>query len=371
MAGRSSVVSDRLQTPSEKSRHSSPNPLVTVVMEMFISVENMNKMENFLDTWSENPKTNVLMELRKWKLAFMEQHKLEVRKEREKHAACIAGLTAKMDNLKELLHTYETSNQRKDEVIVNLSQTVDRQRERLELMRTFTHWRLQHSEARKEVREGERGHPHRGIGLGWMRWGALPSAAEEEGVGRLARPGPGEEKVEKACRTQAEEVYVHLSADYEDKMAELRREELHTLHTHTDAPPPRHDPGSGSLGYLQPRTAASVRFSPLHFDPPVPPPQSDAEETVGSSAPASRAEVFPSTTVVHSSLQPGGTASSHRQKASKTMAARVTTRSDLCIPSFVHTPGNLQVMGVAPPMSCHRGAQSPRHTAHGGSGHSS
>lgn len=62
------------------------------------------------------PQANVLMELRKWKLAFMEQHKLEVRKEREKHAACIAGLTAEMDSLKELLHTYETSNQRKDEV---------------------------------------------------------------------------------------------------------------------------------------------------------------------------------------------------------------------------------------------------------------
>ena len=35
---------------------------------------------------------------------------------------------------------------------MNLSQAVDRQRERLELMRTFTHWRLQHSEARDEVR---------------------------------------------------------------------------------------------------------------------------------------------------------------------------------------------------------------------------
>ena len=35
---------------------------------------------------------------------------------------------------------------------MNLSQAVDRQRERLELMRTFTHWRLQHSEARVEVR---------------------------------------------------------------------------------------------------------------------------------------------------------------------------------------------------------------------------
>lgn len=53
MAGRSSAVSDRLQTLFERCRHSSPDHLVTVVTEIFIS-ENMNKMENILDTWSDS-----------------------------------------------------------------------------------------------------------------------------------------------------------------------------------------------------------------------------------------------------------------------------------------------------------------------------
>ncbi|CAB1319918.1 unnamed protein product [Coregonus sp. 'balchen'] len=357
MAGRSSVVSDahsdrhsdRLQTPSESSRHSSPDPLVTMVTEMFISEENMNKMENILDTWSDKLKANVLMELRKWKLAFMEQHKLEVRKEREKHAACIAGLTAEMDSLKELLHTYETSNHRKDEVIVNLSQAVDRQRERLELMRTFTHWRLQHSEAREEAHSAQLAEQHYRLQLKrkvWAGWHALVQ-------------GSWKDKVEKACRSRAEEVCVRLSADYEDKMAErlhsekeryeesmkkafmrgvcaLNMEALSMFHTGEgrtehdlhDAPPPRDDPGTGSLARLQPRPASSTRFSPVHFDPPVPPSQSDAEETV-------------STRVI----------TSGQQKASKTVTARITARADLRAPSSVRAPSNLQVMGVAPPMS--------------------
>ncbi|KAM9546469.1 LOW QUALITY PROTEIN: centrosomal protein POC5-like [Salvelinus alpinus] len=404
MAGRSSVASDahsdrhsdRLPTPSESSRHGSPDPLVTVVTEMFISEENLNKMENILDTWSDKLKANVLMELRKWKLAFMEQHKLEVRKEREKHAACIAGLTAEMDSLKELLHTYETSNQRKDEVIVNLSQAVDRQRERLELMRTFTHWRLQHSEAREQAHSARLAEQHYRLQLKRKVWAGWHNLVQ----------GSWKEKVEKACRARAEEVCVRLSADYEDKMAEhvaaldaaqaeiqrlhsereryeesmkkafmrgvcaLNMEALSMFHTGEgraehdlhDPPPPRDDPGTGSLAHLQQRPASSTRFSPVHFDPPVPPSQSDAEETVGSNIPASRVELFPSTTVVHSTLPPGGTASSHRQvstrvitsgqqKASKTVTARITARADLRAPSSVRASSNLQVMGVAPPMS--------------------
>lgn len=60
------------------------------------------------------------MELRKWKLAFAEQHKLALRKEREKHEADMAAVCAEMDGLKDLLHTYEISSQRKDEVCVVL-----------------------------------------------------------------------------------------------------------------------------------------------------------------------------------------------------------------------------------------------------------
>lgn len=57
-----------------------------------------------------------MSQLRKWKMAFVEQHRLEMVKEREKHGAHIAGINAEMDSLKGLLNTYQTSNQRKDEV---------------------------------------------------------------------------------------------------------------------------------------------------------------------------------------------------------------------------------------------------------------
>lgn len=40
-----------------------------------------------------------------------------MRKEKERHAAETAGLKSELDGLKELLKTYETSSQRKDEVI--------------------------------------------------------------------------------------------------------------------------------------------------------------------------------------------------------------------------------------------------------------
>ncbi|CDQ62722.1 unnamed protein product [Oncorhynchus mykiss] len=415
MAGRSSVVSDahsdRLPTPSESSRHGSPDPLVTVVTEMFVSEENLNKMENLLDTWSDKLKANVLMELRKWKLAFMEQHKLEVRKEREKHAACIAGLTAEMDSLKELLHTYETSNQRKDEVIVNLSQAVDRQRERLELMRTFTHWRLQHSEAREQAHSARLAEQHYRLQLKRKVWAGWHNLVE----------GSWKEKVEKACRARAEEVCVRLSAGYEDKMAEhvealdaaqaeiqrlhsereryeesmkkafmrgvcaLNMEALSMFHTGEgraehdlhDAPPPRDDPGTGSLAHLQQRPASSTRFSPVHFDPPVPPSQSDAEETVppslnnilsyhllhGPQHPTARGHCKLPQTMCTCTLPVMDLQSLHwisvstrvitsgQQKASKTVTARITARADLRAPSSVRAPSNLQVMGVAPPMS--------------------
>lgn len=43
---------------------------------------------------------------------------MEMKKEGEKHAVQMAGLKSELDTLKGLLRTYETSNQRKDEVFV-------------------------------------------------------------------------------------------------------------------------------------------------------------------------------------------------------------------------------------------------------------
>lgn len=67
MVGRSSgrvsalsdAHSDRLQAASDRSRPNSPDPFESAVTEMFISEENIRKMENILDTWSNNLKVSL------------------------------------------------------------------------------------------------------------------------------------------------------------------------------------------------------------------------------------------------------------------------------------------------------------------------
>ncbi|XP_050931221.1 centrosomal protein POC5 isoform X2 [Lates calcarifer] len=365
-SGRVSALSDapfdRLQVTSERSRPHSPDPLESAVTEMFISEENISKMENILDTWSNKLKSNVLMELRKWRLAFVEQHKLEMRKEKERYAAQAAGLRSELDSMKGLLHTYETSNQRKDEAH---AAQVARQHYNLQLKRKV-----------------------------WLAWHSLIQKHWKV-------------KVERACRTRAEEVCARLSTEYEAKLAEhceaiekaqaeiqrlrlereryeesmkkafmrgvcaLNMEALSMFHTTEGQPeqPPVHDqhgdplssqeePASATMAQLQPYPISSTRFSPVHFDRPDPPSHSEAEDVVGSGVPMSRAEVIPPTTVVHSTLPLGGTASSHKQvsgrvvtasqqKPSKTVTARVTARPEVSKAAR----SNLQVLGVAPPMS--------------------
>uniref|UniRef100_A0A3B4GT19 Centrosomal protein POC5 n=1 Tax=Pundamilia nyererei TaxID=303518 RepID=A0A3B4GT19_9CICH len=365
LSSRASLLSDnpseRLQVASERSRPDTPEPFEFVVTEMFISEENINKMENILDTWSNNLKSNVLTELRKWKLAFVEQHKLEMMKERERHAAQTAGLKSELDSLKQLLQTYETSNQRKDEVIGNLSQVLDRQKEKLEKMRAFTHWRLQHIEARSS----QVAQQHYNLQLKKKVWFAWQSLIQKH----------WKVKVERACRSRAEEVCSQMSVEYEAKLAEhceaieraqaeiqrlrLERERyeesmkkafmrgvcalnmealsmFHSTEGRAEQPPahdqflfcvivplPREDErGSSAMAQLQPYATSSTQFSPVHFDHPGPS-HSEADD-VG-------------TRVVTAS----------QQKSSKTVTARVTARHEI---SKVGR-SSLQVMGVAPPMS--------------------
>ncbi|XP_021171496.2 centrosomal protein POC5 isoform X2 [Fundulus heteroclitus] len=392
----SDAPSENPQTASKRSRSNSPAFSESSVTEMFISEENISKMENILDTWSLNLKSNVLTELQKWKYAFLERHRLEMTKERERHAAQASGLKSELHSLKELLHTYETSNHRKDQVIKNLSQVLDRQKEKLEKMRTFTHWRLQHAEAKEEAHAAHVARQHHHLQLKKKVWLAWRSLVQKH----------WKVKVERACRSRAEEVCSRLSTEYEAKLAEhcealekaqaeirrlhvereryeesmkkafmrgvcaLNMEALSMFHSTEGRPeqlqvpqphdflPPQEERGSATLAHLQPLPSSFKRFSPLHFDRSDPS-QREADDRVGPRGPTSQEEMLPSTTVVHSSLPLGGIASSHKQsggrfvtagqqKPSKTVTARITARADV---GKVPHGGGLQVMGVAPPMS--------------------
>ncbi|XP_032435444.1 centrosomal protein POC5 isoform X1 [Xiphophorus hellerii] len=390
---RSNAPSEDFQAASKSSDNQESHDCAFT--EMFISDENLSKMENILDTWSHNLKSNVLTELQKWKYAFMERHRMEMKKEGEKHAVQMAGLKSELDTLKGLLRTYETSNQRKDEVIRNLSQVLERQKEKQEKMKTFTHWRLQHAEAKEEAHAVQVARQHYSLQLKrkvWQGWHGLVQKRWKT-------------KVERACRSRAEEVCSHLSAEYEAKLAEqsealdkseaeiqrlhfereryeesmkkafmrgvcalnmealnmfqsteTRTEQLSTQEPH-DPSPGQDERGSATLPKHQPFPTTSKRFSPVHFER-LEPTQREADDMVGPRASTSQEEMLPFTTVLHSSLPLGGIASTHKQsgarivtagqqKSSKTVTARITARSD--VGKVPH--GGLQVMGVAPPMS--------------------
>lgn len=56
-----------------------------------------------------------------------------------------------IEELRELLTTYEQSIQRKDQVISNLTAGLQHHRNRMEVQRTFSEWKIRHNDAKREV----------------------------------------------------------------------------------------------------------------------------------------------------------------------------------------------------------------------------
>ena len=60
-------------------------------------------------------------------------------------------LQNQIEELRELLTTYEQSIQRKDQVISNLTAGLQHHRNRMEVQRTFSEWKIRHNDAKREV----------------------------------------------------------------------------------------------------------------------------------------------------------------------------------------------------------------------------
>uniref|UniRef100_A0A8D1G8J0 Centrosomal protein POC5 n=1 Tax=Sus scrofa TaxID=9823 RepID=A0A8D1G8J0_PIG len=162
---------------SSPGSHSSPiDAHEIVVSDFLISDENLQKMENVLDLWSSGLKTNIISELSKWRLNFIDWHRMEMKKEKEKHAAEVKQLCNQINSLKELQKAYEVSIGRKDEVYE--SKLADQYFQRTLLKKVWRGWRSLVQKQWKEV-------------------------------------------VERACQARAEEVCLQISNDYEAKIAVL------------------------------------------------------------------------------------------------------------------------------------------------------
>ncbi|XP_069818876.1 centrosomal protein POC5 isoform X2 [Dendropsophus ebraccatus] len=396
----SPVHSDELLLQSSSSSASARSQRERIqVTQLPVSSENIQQVEELLDLWSGNLKTNVLAELSKWRLTIIEKHQLELKKQNEKHTEHFTHLSNQIDGLQALIQTYETSIQRKDEVISNLTHALEKQKEKTELMRTFSHWRLQQIEARQEDYACSLADRHYKRMLLKNMWRAWRSVMESS----------WKDKVEQACRARAEEVCMELSSDYESKISQLSgaleeaRAEISRLHAereqfegsikkafmrgvcalnmeamsmfqgrevlaeHADHPPRREDPGcSPSVTFQQvPSTFVPMGSSQHDLPSSVIPPAATAEQHfrpqfVPSSVSESKDDM--SAPVVISATTSGSSVistqklpvtrviTSGQQKAGKTITARITARSDLA-QKVAKTGGSASSVGVSPPMS--------------------
>nr|XP_019785368.1 centrosomal protein POC5 isoform X3 [Tursiops truncatus] len=396
--------SNLLVDSSSPRSNSSPVDAHEVVgTDFLISDENLQKMENVLDHWSSGLKTNIISELSKWRLNFIDWHRMEMKKEREKHAADIKQLCSQINSLKELQKTYEVSIGRKDEVISSLSHAIGKQKERIELMRTFFRWQISHVKSRQDVYESKLADQYFQRTLlkkVWRGWRAIVQKQWKE-------------VVERACQARAEEVCVQISNDYEAKVAvlsgalenakaEIQRMQHEKEHFEDSMKKAfmrgvcalnleamtifqsRGDTGTDFTNNKREEYGPGVQGKEhsSHLDPSAPPmpsavavPPSPPAAALGATCTAafpSAASITPagaaSTSSVHLPVSaphgaaPTATASSTQeemygprvvtsaqQKAGRTITARITGKCDFASKNRISS--SLAIMGVSPPMS--------------------
>ncbi|XP_070268308.1 centrosomal protein POC5 [Myotis yumanensis] len=371
-------------TPGSNSSH--PGIHEIIVGNSVVSEENLQKVESVLDLWSSGLKTNVISELTKWRLNFIDWHRMEMKKEKDKHAAHLKQLCNQINSLKELQKAYEISIGRKDEVISSLSHAIGKQKERMELMRTFFHWRIGHVKSRQDAYEGKLADQYFQRNLLKKVWIGWHSTVQKK----------WKDVMERACQARAEEVCVQISNDYENKVAvlsgalenakaEIQRMQ-HEKEHFEDSMKKAFMRGVCALNLeamtmFQNRNDADFtnskkeEYGPVHLDPsaPIPSGAAPAPSSAAAAMGVASTAAFPSATSITSAgtasascvsapLGAGSTAptasgetyvprvvTSAQQKAGRTITARITGRSDFASKSRISS--SLSIMGVSPPMS--------------------
>ncbi|XP_063580214.1 centrosomal protein POC5 isoform X3 [Pongo abelii] len=337
-----------------------------LVSDFLVSDENLQKMENVLDLWSSGLKTNIISELSKWRLNFIDWHRMEMRKEKEKHAAHLKQLCNQISDLKELQKTFEISIGRKDEVYEG--KLADQYYQRTLLKKVWKGWRSIVQKQWKDV-------------------------------------------VERACQARAEEVCIQISNDYEAKVAmlsgalenakaEIQRMQHEKEHFEDSMKKAfmrgvcalnleamtifqnRNDTGIDSTNNKKEEYGPGVQGKEhsAHLDPSAPPMPLPVTSPLLPSPPAAvggaSATAVPSATSMTSTraasassvhvpvsvLGAGSAATaaseemyvprvvtSAQQKAGRTITARITGRCDFASKNRISS--SLAIMGVSPPMS--------------------
>lgn len=223
-------VPDRLFTPSAKNVMHEINMSGREDFYTSSVDPDVNKMENLLDQWCLDLKRNVLAEYGQSKIRIVELGRQQLLRQQEKHASEMLTLQNEVESMKELLHTYEQSISRKDQVISNMTHALQKQRERHDLLKKFSEWKIKHNDLKREKFASKLAAKHHERKLTRTVWDAWHSVIESK----------WRNHVERACQSKAQEVCMSLTNNYEAKIASLNealeasRLEVSKLHTERD-----------------------------------------------------------------------------------------------------------------------------------------
>lgn len=188
------------------------------------------RMEALLDNWCLDLKRNVLAEFAQCKMGLFEKQRQLLLQEKRRHGAELNKLLNEMESQKELLHTYELTLEHKDSIVSNITNAIQKQKERNEMLRAFTFWKLRHCDERRESFASKLARRHYNHVLQSRAWSAWRSVIESR----------WKQRVEKACQAKAQDVCVKLTEDYENRLQtatrelEVARNEIARLHAERD-----------------------------------------------------------------------------------------------------------------------------------------
>ncbi|XP_065066706.1 centrosomal protein POC5-like isoform X2 [Rhopilema esculentum] len=190
----------------------------------------LGRMDNLLDVWCLELKRNILGEFSNNKLKLLEHMKEKMEVQEKRHLREEEALQDQIEKHKELLHTFEKSINQKDLVITNLTDSLEKQKEKQEKLKILLTWKLKHNDEKRERFASKLAEKHykrtvlSKIWLGWrsvieMRW---------------------KQRVERACQSRSQEICVKLTEDYEERLKglqnslEVARIEVARLHNERD-----------------------------------------------------------------------------------------------------------------------------------------
>ncbi|XP_073240879.1 centrosomal protein POC5-like isoform X1 [Porites lutea] len=172
------------------------------------------RMEALLDNWCLDLKRNVLAEFAQCKMGLFEKQKQLLMQEKRRHGVEMNKLMNEMESQKELLLTYEQTLSHKDSIVANVTNAIQKQKERSELLKAFTVWKLRHCDEKREGFASKLARRHYNHTLQSLAWTAWRSVIESK----------WKQRVEKACQAKAQDVCVKLTEDYESRLQTANRE---------------------------------------------------------------------------------------------------------------------------------------------------